>query len=158
MGYTAVDVTLWDDRSAIDDGDHSSFGIAARGLLAQMGSTSVGIEIGQHRLFSYRRQRVETGGVVIQTNVVQGIHFMAFGRVLETRRFFIDLGAGFQGTGDASVPMLTSSASFVVLRSRRVSVPLGIRGNLIMSEPAFAAAVAAKLGISIALDRVDDAP
>jgi hypothetical protein len=152
VGHTVVDVETWGEVPMVSRKHQRGTGVLARLLLTRFGHIPVGIEVGSQRFFWYEielRQPV----IATQTNVIAGTQVMVFGRFLDTARFFLDAGAGFQGTGEETIVGLMTSANMRLIRRPRFSIPVGARLNLLLNEPAFATALSAKVGISIPLER-----
>ena len=159
VGYTAVNVEQWAEFPRIDEMSHIAGGVALRGLLTYLGSTHVGLEVGTEQLFTYRHQQELPGQPLTTTEAtIAGFHILVVGRFVELERYSWDLGFGWYALGDAALPGLMTNLNYAILRRARFSIPVGARLNVILNEPAIAATVMAKIGISIPLSREPRAP
>lgn len=157
FGYTAVDVAKWAQLSRVEESSHFAGGIVVRGLLAHLGTTHVGLELGTGRVFSYTARQETPTQIITEKATVAGFHVLVVGRFLELDRYSWDAGVGWFGLGDASVLGLMTSFNYVLLRTSRFHIPVGARLHVLFNEPAVAATAMARLGISIPLSRTDDA-
>ena len=158
VGYTAVNVERWAEFPRIDEMSHLAGGVVLRGLLAYLGPTHVGLEIGTQQLFSYNYQQETPGQTTTTEATVAGFHILVVGRFVELERYSWDLGFGWYALGDATVPGLMTNLNYAIVRRPRFSIPVGARLNVVLNEPSIAASVMAKIGISIPLTREPSAP
>ncbi|MGH7638097.1 MAG: hypothetical protein ACREOK_10645 [Gemmatimonadaceae bacterium] len=158
VGYTAVNVEEWAQFPRIDELSHMAGGAVLRGLLVYLGPTHVGLEIGTQQLFSYKYQQDTQGQLTTTEATIAGFHILIVGRFVELPRYSWDLGFGWYGLGDATVPGLMTNLNYAVMRRPRFSIPVGARLNVVFNEPAIAATMMAKIGISIPLSREPSAP
>lgn len=158
VGYTAVNADKWAQLGRTDELSHLAGGVVVRGLLFHLGPTHVGLEIGTQRFFSYTARRETPTEIIIEEATVAGFHVLVVGRFVELDRYSWDAGFGWYALGDATVPGLMTNFNYAVLRNSRFSIPVGARLNVVFNEPAIAASVIGKVGISIPLSRDADAP
>lgn len=157
VGYTAVNVEKWAEFPRINELSHLAGGVVLRGLLTYLGPTHVGLEVGTQRLFAYKHEQELPGQTTTTEATVAGFHILIVGRFVEFERYSWDLGFGWYALGGETVPGLMTNLNYAVLRRPRFSIPVGARLNIVLNEPAIAATVMAKIGISIPLSQESDA-
>lgn len=157
VGYTAVNADQWAQLGRPEEMSHRAGGVVVRGLLVEVGTTHVGLEIGTQRLFSYTARRDTPAQIITETATVAGFHVLAVARFVDMERYSWDGGFGWYSLGDVTVPGLMTSLNYVILRNARFAIPIGARLNIVFNEPAIAATAMAKIGVSVPLSRNPDA-
>lgn len=151
LGYTAVQVDKWANRTAIADQDQASMGAALRFMFVWFGRTQVGVELATQQLFTYSLQGGTPGTIVTQETTVAGLQFLVIARPVNERRYQVDFGAGFHVFEDVTSPALLTALHYVVLERPRYSVPMGARVNITLNEAAAALTAMLTAGIAIPL-------
>jgi len=151
FGLTAVDVNTWAMSQGITYFDWQAYGVNVRGLLASIGRTRVGVEVGTHRLFRYETFS-QIGFQQTYTMVTEASqHVSAFMR-LETKQWAaIDAGFGFHYLKKATLPGFFLSGDLRLLSYGRMTLPIGARIDLIVDQNAAALPLTLKSGASFKL-------
>ena len=152
-GYTFVNAETWSGFTAINSSNKVSYGALARILFVNFSGAHLGIELGMQQFFSYDVQGSGGTQVLTRTFNVNGFHFAPMLRLAEGARSSLDVGAGFHFLGDETVPGIMVNSNHALFRGRRFSIPMGVRVNFVLRDPAPAANFALKAGVSIPLGK-----
>ena len=150
-GYTVVNAETWSGFSTINGSNKVSYGALARILFVNFSGAHLGFELGMQQFFSYEVQGSSGSQVLTRTFNVNGFHFAPILRLAEGARSSLDVGFGFHFLGDETVPGIMINSNHALFRGRRFSVPVGVRVNFVLRDPAPAANFALKAGVSMPL-------
>jgi len=150
-GYTFVNAESWSGFTSIHSSNQVSYGALARFLFVNFSDARLGVEVGMQQFFSYEVQASGGSQTLTRTFNVNGFHFAPMIRLAEGARSSLDIGVGFHFLGDETVPGIIINSNHALFRGRKFSIPLGARVNFVLNDPASAANLALKAGVSMPL-------
>jgi hypothetical protein len=145
-GYTPVELERWANTRPTSS-DQTSYGVKVRAYLIFIGKTRVGLELGNQHFFTWEQSTQVGSTIVRRINTVAGFNVGVVTRPCDTPRFDCDAGYGFYFLGDV-VPGAHFGMNYVLLKRRRMSIPIGARIDLLFGDQAFALPLALKTGVT----------
>ena len=131
-GYSAVNAQAWLAGGALVSDNRLASGGDGRVIFFSTGPLRAGLEVGYHYYWSYKAIFGSNG--VIRD--VDADHVSLVGRVLPTPRLSFDIGAGVQFFDGFSDIGLQGAIRYAIPVSEHLSVPIGVRGDLILDRNA----------------------
>lgn len=147
VGYTGVDIEKWARVTRVETRDQVSYGVNLRLFLAFLDKAHVGLEVGSHHLFRYT-VLTQTGFLATRdrrTVAAQQVGIVA--RFKASPKFLVDVGGGFRYLGENSLPAVHVAVKYRLFERRKISLPLGMRLDMILDDAVTAVPISLASGV-----------
>jgi hypothetical protein len=130
VGYSFVNVTAWLAGGTLVSDNRLASGGDGRVIFFNSGPFRLGAEVGYHYYWSYRAI-FGTSGVIRD---VDADHISLVARVLITPRLSLDVGGGAQFFDGFTDVGLQGAIRYAIPVNERLSIPIGVRADLILDS------------------------
>lgn len=143
-GYSIVNATAWVAPGQLTSSSKLAYGGDARVFVAQLGRIKLGLEAGHHNFWSFRA--IYTPNLVlgdVNADQVSAVLRLPLGR------FNVDVGGGAQIFDEFTDAALHGAVRYAVPLKPQVSMPIGLRADVIFDGHTILAPLLVTIGFSL---------
>jgi hypothetical protein len=146
VGYTGVNEQAWVTSNGSLLGSHrTASGGDVRVFLVPLGPIRIGAEAGYHFFWSYQA----IFGTRLVVGHVDADHVSLVARVEPVSRLVLEVGGGIQFFDEFRDPGFQAAVHYYIPINPHLSMPIGVRGDLVLDSATKMFAVVATAGFSL---------